>query len=415
MTTIIAPADVGVDATRWPDVAEVPPVSWRTPFGRLLIRRAERRLPLQLLDRPAAGDAGNGERIVCADPERLARRIARDGLIGFGESYMAGEWDSPDLAALMEALATHYDELVPRGSRWLRRWILPRIAGRDANTPSGSRRNIGHHYDLSNRLFALFLDETMTYSSALFAPGESRTASSLAVAQRRKVDRLLDQCRVGCGTRLLEIGTGWGELAMNAGRRGADVLTITLSQEQRELARSRVQAAGLADRVDVHLDDYRSIQGTFDAVVSVEMIEAVGADYWATYFRKIDDVLAPGGRVGIQAITKAHRQFRGERQTYSWINKYIFPGGQIPSVEAIDNVLRSDTRLRIVARRAFGLDYADTLAIWRERFNEAGDDLAALGFDEVFRRMWDFYLASSEAGFRSRRLDVEQIILRRAD
>jgi cyclopropane-fatty-acyl-phospholipid synthase len=202
---------------------------------------------------------------------------------------------------------------------------------------------------------------------------------------------------------------------MNAGRRGADVLTITLSQKQRELARSRVQAAGLADRVDVHLDDYRSVQGTFDAVVSVEMIEAVGADYWATYFRKIDDVLAPGGRVGIQAITKAHRQFRGECQTYSWITKYIFPGGQIPSVEAIDNVLRSDTRLRVVARRAFGLDYADTLAIWRQRFNEAGDDVAALGFDEVFRRMWDFYLACSEAGFRSRRLNVEQIILRRAD
>ena len=353
MTAVGAPVRPGIDATRWPDVAEVPPVSWRTPFARLLIRRVARRLPVRIVDRPATGDVGDGETIVCADPERLARRIARDGLIGFGESYMAGEWDSSDLAALMEVFATHYDELAPRGSRWLRRWVLPSIAGRNDNTPSGSRRNIGYHYDLSNRLFELFLDETMTYSSALFEPGEARSASSLAVAQRRKIDRLLDHCQVGPGTRLLEIGTGWGELAVRAGRRGADVVTITLSEQQRDVARSRVEAAELADRVDVRLDDYRSIRGTFDAVVSVEMIEAVGANYWTTYFRTIDDVLAPGGRVGIQAITKSHRQLIEERTTYSWINKYIFPGGQIPSIEAIEKVLRSDTRLQIVGRRSF--------------------------------------------------------------
>jgi cyclopropane-fatty-acyl-phospholipid synthase len=413
MTAIVDGLGEGIDATRWPDVANVPAASWRTPLARLLLQRAMRRLPIQFVDRPRAGHVGAAATIVSPDLEPLARRIARDGLIGFGESYMAGEWDSPNLAEVMGVFAEHYDELVPRGTHWLRRFVLPTSVGRDDNSPAGSRRNIGHHYDLSNRLFELFLDETMTYSSAMFVPGEPRTVTSLAVAQRRKIDRLLDRCAVSRGTRLLEIGSGWGELAMRAGRRGADVLTITLSEQQRDLARSRVQAAGLTDNVEVRLEDYRSVHGEFDAVVSVEMIEAVGADYWSTYFRRIDEVLAPSGRVGIQAILKPHRQLLEERPTYSWINKYIFPGGQVPSIEALEDVLRSETRLRIVERHAFGTDYADTLATWRDRFDAAADDIAALGFDNVFRRMWDFYLATSEAGFRSRRLDVEQLIIER--
>jgi cyclopropane-fatty-acyl-phospholipid synthase len=415
MTAIVDRLRGGIDATRWPDVADVPAASWRTPFARLLLRRAMRRLPILFVDRPRASIVGDAATIVCPDPERLARRIADDGLIGFGESYMAGEWDSPDLAEVMGMFAEHYGQLVPRGTHWLRHVVLPTIAGRDDNSPTGARRNIAHHYDLSNRLFELFLDETMTYSSALFTSGEPRTTSSLASAQRRKIDRLLDHCHVGRGTRLLEIGTGWGELAVRAGQRGADVVTITLSEQQAEVARSRVEAARLSSHVDVRLEDYRAVRGTFDAVVSVEMIEAVGAEYWSTYFRTIDAVLAPNGRVGIQTILKPHQQLLAERHTYSWINKYIFPGGQIPSIVAIENVLRADTRLRIVERRSFGADYADTLAIWRERFGAASDDVAALGFDEVFRRMWNFYLAMSEAGFRGGRLDVEQLILDRVD
>ncbi len=351
--------------------------------------------------------------IILVQPEHLVRRVANDGMIGFGEAYMAGDWDAPDLEAVLEVFAVNYDDLVPRGSAWLRRWVLPSAVGRDENSPTGARRNIAHHYDLSNALFRLFLDETMTYSSAMFEASERADRASLADAQRHKIDRILDSCRVGPGTRLLEIGSGWGELALRAGQRGATVLTITLSREQQVLARDRVGAAGLADRVDVRLADYRSLRGTYDAIVSVEMIEAVGAEYWTEYFRQIDRLLAPGGRAGIQTITKPHRRMLAERKTYSWINKYVFPGGVIPSIEAIADVLASSTELRIVERHAFGRSYADTLAIWRQRFDDNAKAVTDLGFDDVFRRMWRFYLACSEAGFRTGLLDVEQLVLRR--
>ena len=392
----------------------MPPASWRTPFAELLLRRAFRRLPLRVVE-PVRRPGGVDERavIVLVRPEHLVRRVAHDGMIGFGEAYMAGDWEAPDLASVLEVLALHYDDLVPRGSAWLRRWVLPSAAGRDENSPSGARRNIAHHYDLSNELFRLFLDETMTYSSAIFESAEWPGTASLADAQRRKFDRILDSCRVGPGSRLLEIGSGWGELAVRAGERGATVVTITLSVEQQALARDRVDAAGLADRVDVRLADYRSMSGTYDAIVSVEMIEAVGAEYWTEYFQQIDRLLVPGGRAGIQTITKPHRRMLAERKTYSWINKYVFPGGVIPSIEAIDDVLRSSTRLRIVDRHAFGRSYADTLAIWRQRFDDSAESVTDLGFDDVFRRMWRFYLACSEAGFRSGLLDVEQLVLRR--
>ena len=213
---------------------------------------------------------------------------------------------------------------------------------------------------------------------------------------------------------MLEIGSGWGELAIRAAARGAEVVTITLSQEQRELADARVRDAGLAGRVDVRLADYRGVDGSFDAIVSVEMIEAVGAEFWADYFGQLDTMLTTGGLVGIQTITKPHRRLLEERRTYSWINKYIFPGGLVPSIAAIEDTIAS-TRLRVVGRTAFGQSYADTLAIWRRRFDDAAEAVAALGFDDVFRRMWDFYLACSEAGFRSGLLDVEQLVLRRGD
>ena len=401
---VVAPGRSGIDTERWPDVAVVPPESWRTPFARALVRRALHRLPL-------TGDAV----MVCHNAELLARRVAANGMIGFGESYMAGEWDAPDLAAVLGVFASHFDELVPSWSRWLRRWVLPAANGRDLNTPGGARSNIAHHYDLSNDLFAAFLDETMTYSSAQFEPGERRDRANLATAQRRKIDRLLDECRVGSGTRLLEIGSGWGELAIRAAQRGAEVVTITLSQEQRELAVARVRAAGLDEGVDVRLVDYRDVDGSFDAIVSVEMIEAVGAEYWADYFGQLDTLLATGGLVGIQTITKPHHRMVEERRTYSWINKYIFPGGLVPSFEAIESTVGETTRLRVVDRIAFGQSYADTLAIWRQRFDDRASDVAALGFDDVFRRMWDFYLACSEAGFRAGLLDVEQLIMRRDD
>jgi len=286
-----------------------------------------------------------------------------------------------------------------------------------------ARRNIGRHYDLSNDLFALFLDETMTYSAALFDEGAAfdesaagapvASAGLLAAAQRRKIDRLLDLTGVGPGSRVLELGTGWGELAIRAAARGASVLTVTLSAEQRALAQRRIAQAGLADSVTVQLTDYRRVRGQFDAILSVEMIEAVGERYWPAYFTALDGLLAPGGRIGLQSIVMPHRRMMATRHTLTWILKYVFPGGLIPSVTSIERNLAARTSLRVVERRDFGSHYAETLRIWRERFCGGAGQLPELGFDEIFRRMWLLYLCYSEAGFRSGYLDVCQFLITR--
>jgi len=279
------------------------------------------------------------------------------------------------------------------------------------NTVEGARQNIHQHYDLSNELFKLFLDETMTYSSAVFFGEPAGAPEDLATAQRRKIDRLLDTTGVGEGTNVLEIGTGWGELALRAAARGANVTTLTISTEQAELARQRIAEAGLSDRVEVRLQDYREVDGTYDAVLSVEMIEAVGANHWNTYFETIDRVLAPGGRVGIQAILQDDYVVLATKDTYTWIRKYIFPGGQLASVAAIQRTLAARTSMRVAERYSFNRHYAETLHRWRVRFEEHADEVAALGFDETFRRMWSLYLAYSEAGFRTGYLDVQQLTL----
>jgi cyclopropane-fatty-acyl-phospholipid synthase len=235
----------------------------------------------------------------------------------------------------------------------------------------------------------------------------------LADAQRRKIDLLLDRAGVGPGCRVLEIGTGWGELALRAARRGANVVTITISSEQQALAVRRVAEAGLASQISVELRDYRDIDGEFDAICSVEMLEAVGERYWDAYFTALDQHLAPGGRVGLQTITMGHDRMLATRRTYTWIHKYIFPGGLLPSVTAIENSLTSSTRLRITARDDFGAHYAETLKIWRDRFCAHSGEVVQLGFDEVFRRMWSFYLSYSEAGFRAGYIGVSQLTLAR--
>ena len=227
----------------------------------------------------------------------------------------------------------------------------------------------------------------------------------------RKVDRLLDAVGVGVGTRLLEVGTGWGALAVRAARRGATVTTLTLSREQRALAQRRAAEAGVAERVDVQLRDYRDSEGTYDAIVSVEMVEAVGARFWPAYFTTLDRSLAPGGRVGIQAIVLAHDRMLATRYQYTWMHKYIFPGGALPSVRAIEDTLAAHTRLRVVDNVAFGASYARTLRCWRESFDANADAVEDLGFDPAFQRMWDFYLAYCEAGFGTGYLDVVQLVL----
>ncbi|MCV7177577.1 class I SAM-dependent methyltransferase [Mycolicibacterium sphagni] len=414
MTIESAPSSAGtVDDTRWASVARVP----RGPFAAVsaavadrLLRGAVAALPLRLCypDGSVVGAADPSlPSLILHQPDRLARRVGASGLIGFGESYMAGEWDCADLAGALTVLATGVAELVPRGLQWLRPILLSRQPQSARNSPEQARRNVAAHYDLSNAMFAEFLDETMTYSCALF---DHLPASSdhLADAQRRKIDRLLDTAKVGPGSRVLEIGTGWGELCVRAAARGATVRSVTLSAEQRHHALRRVAAAGLSDRVRIDLTDYRELEGRYDAVVSVEMVEAVGYALWPGYFRALDDFVVPGGRVAIQAITMPHDRMLASRNTHTWIQKYIFPGGLLPSTQAIVQITENQTRLRTVDMMSLRDHYAETLRLWRQRFNERRDALDTLGFDAVFARMWNLYLAYSEAGFRSGYLDVYQ-------
>jgi cyclopropane-fatty-acyl-phospholipid synthase len=399
-----------IDPERWPDVARVPNASLKAVVADRLFRRAAARLPVRVVYPDGTGIGAADPTLptmIVHRPDALVRRVARYGLIGFGESYMAGDWTSTDLAGVLIEFAKRLTELVPPGLQRLRPLAVVRSPRSQHNSRAQARRNIAEHYDLSNELFAEFLDETMTYSSALF---DTLPASrgDLADAQRRKIDRLLDAAHVGPGSRVLEIGTGWGELCLRAAARGARIRSITLSEEQQRLARQRVAAAGLSDRVVIELRDYRDVVGRYDAVLSVEMIEAVGYRFWPTYFETLDRLVASGGRVAIQAITMPHDRMLATRNTYTWMQKYIFPGGLLPSTEVVDAITGMRTRLRTVDQFSLRPHYAETLRLWRERFVERRDAVAALGFDDVFHRMWELYLAYSEAGFASGYLDVYQ-------
>jgi cyclopropane-fatty-acyl-phospholipid synthase len=356
-------------------------------------------------------------------PEEFFARLGRHHLIGFGEAYLTGAWDTErpeDLASFLTVLAAELPSLVPERLQALRGVVVKRPPRRERSSTKNSRDNIAHHYDLSNDLFELFLDPGLSYSSALFPEhllGGAARPEDLTAAQHAKIDRLLDQARVGAGSRVLEIGSGWGELAIRAAQRGATVRTITLSVAQKALADERIAAAGVSDRALVELCDYRDVgRGgeRYDAVVSVEMIEAVGWQYWQTYFETIDEVLAPGGSVAIQAITMPHDRMLATRNTYTWINKYIFPGGFLPSVQVIDELTRDHTGLRLVDRRSMGEHYAETLRLWDEAFRTASERVLSLGFDETFLRMWHFYLDYSRAGFASGYIDVNQLTFRRS-
>jgi cyclopropane-fatty-acyl-phospholipid synthase len=385
-----------------------PPSPFRAWVAERLFRYAAKDLPVTVSfpDGSVVGLGGPEFRVV--RPSAFFRRLGTQANIGFGEAYMAGDWTSPDPAAVLTPFAARMATLVPAPLQGFRRWVDARRPSTELNTPDGARENIHRHYDLSNELFETFLDESMTYSAAWFEPGDD-----LPAAQLRKIDGVLDYAGVAAGSRVLEIGTGWGALAIRAAQRGATVTSLTISVEQRKLAEDRVAAAGLTDRVTVELLDYRAATGTYDAVVSVEMIEAVGEEFWPEYFRTLARVLAPGGRIGLQAITMPHDRLLATRHSHNWIQKYVFPGGLLPSVPVIEQHA-ARVGLSIVRRRSLGLDYARTLELWRTRFVGARDRVAALGFDEVFERLWEFYLSYSEAGFRSRYLDVWQFGLRSA-
>ncbi len=440
----VRPAGQIAGAVRWPALATVPGGRLRGRVAGAIVRHAVRDLPLRMClpDGTTLGAGGPADpELTLHRPEAFYQRIGASGLIGFGESYQAGDWDADDLAGLLGVFAANVATLVPTSLQRLRRLHVPRRPRTENETADEARDNIAQHYDLSNEMFELFLDPTMTYSAALFdtpapapalgqgasAAGAARLAGALLrpdmndggagldllrQAQERKIDRLLDLTNVGPGTRLLEIGSGWGELARRAARRGAKVRTITLSERQLAYTRQQAELAGLADAVEAELRDYRDVEGQYDAVLSVEMIEAVGREHWPTYFASLSRLLAPGGRVGLQAITMPHDRMLATARTQTWIVKYIFPGGLIPSMTAIrQNAARVGLQIR--DDLSFGAHYARTLALWGERLVANASRLGTLGFDETFRRTWRLYLAYSEAGFASGYLDVHQLVLSR--
>ncbi len=396
---------------------EAPGYDLRARVTRQVLRRVLAKVPVtvRLSDGSVYG-AGGPPTLEVVEHRPFLARLGRSPLIGLGESYMAGEWRAAvgtDLADALAPFAERLTDLVPPVFYRLRHAVLPRGLNPE-NTRSGARRNIERHYDLSNDMFAAFLDPSMSYSSALFETFHpAPTTTDLEAAQLRKVDAVLDAAGVHEGSRVLEIGTGWGTLAVRAAQRGATVTTITLSSEQAALARQRVDAAGVSDRVEIAVRDYRDQTGEFDAVVSVEMVEAVGERYWPTYFSAIDSLLAPGGKAAIQAILLEHDRYLATRDSYTWIHKYIFPGGLLPSQRAVEEVLAGHTDLEVTRTLSLGQHYAHTLRLWREQFLASWPDVARLGFGATFRRMWEFYLAYCEAGFRTGYLEVAQLTLER--
>jgi cyclopropane-fatty-acyl-phospholipid synthase len=373
----------------------------------MLFAAVVRSLPIKVM-LPNGGRMGaggpNAPALWLLRPADFFHRLGVDGTIGLGEAYMVGDWTTDALVEVLTPFAERIADLVPRPLRTLRGLAGHRKPTREHNTIAGAKDNIHRHYDLSNDLFTKFLDDTMTYSCAWFAPG----TDDLTAAQERKVDAILDYAGVRAGSRVLEIGSGWGTLAIRAALRGADITSLTISGEQKTLADQRIEAAGVADRARVVLRDYREETGRYDAVVSVEMIEAVGHQYWPAYFGAVDRMLVPGGRFALQAITMPHAQLLATRQSQGWPHKYIFPGGELLSTTEIDRQV-ARTGMRITERQSLGAHYARTLRQWRERFLHRWPDITALGFDDTFRRMWEFYLAYFESGFRAEYLDVWQL------
>ena len=339
---------------------------------------------------------------------RALRRFFSGGTVGVGEAFMDGDWESPDLPNVIELAARN----LPRKPMTFRSLSPWRIGDRvrhllRPNTRGGSRQNIAAHYDLGNDFYALWLDLGMTYSSAVFADD----ANDLEKAQTEKNRRLLDLAKVKPGDRVLEIGCGWGGFAIQAAReRGAFVTGVTVSRAQFDEARRRIQVAGLSERIDIRLCDYRDLDGLWDHAVSIEMIEAVGKKYWDKYFNRVAASVKMGGTFALQAIVIDHDRFDDYCKSADFIQKHIFPGGALLSPKVLRDRAAS-AGFEWKTSSGYGLDYAETLTHWRRRFENAKEQVSALGFDERFRRCWSFYLAYCEGGFRAGNIDVLQVEL----
>ena len=343
---------------------------------------------------------------------RFFRALALGGSLGAGESYIDGHWDCDDLVAFIRIFARDMD-LTDSLDYGLARIVEPLRRIRHAlrrNTRSGSRRNIGEHYDLGNDFFELFLDPTLAYSCAVFETADA----SLEAASCAKFDRLCRKLDLRPSDHLLEIGTGWGGFALHAAARyGCRVTTTTISQRQHELATRRVREAGLADRVTVLLRDYRDLDGQYDKLVSIEMIEAVGHEYLPAFFGKCAALLTPGGAAAIQAITVPDHRYESYRRGVDFIRRHVFPGSCVPSLAALLVAAAKSSDLRLVHAEEIGRHYATTLRLWRERFLARADAVRSLGFTPRFIRMWEYYLASCEGAYHERYLGNAQLILHR--
>jgi cyclopropane-fatty-acyl-phospholipid synthase len=363
--------------------------------------------------RSFGGESGGASAFMQIRSASFYARCVRDGEIGLGESYMLGEWDTPDITAVIRLFIANRHKLengdlrIARVGRMLNRarhLLRP-------NTRRGSRKNIAAHYDLSNDFFKLWLDPSMMYSAAVF---ETAT-QSLEDAQRNKIRRLIDAARIGPDHHVLEIGSGWGGFAIEAVRRtGCRVTSITISQRQLEEARARAAAAGLSDRIEFKLCDYRDVEGLYDRIVSIEMLEAVGRRYLGAFFQTVDRALRPDGIAAIQVITIPDQRYKGYSRSTDWIQKHIFPGGHLPSLGALVAAMTQHSSLHVESVENIGPHYALTLRRWRENFDDALPRVRALGYDDIFIRKWRYYLCYCEAAFATRALDNLHLVLTRA-
>ena len=337
----------------------------------------------------------------------FATRLLNGGDIGIAEAYLNGDWDTPDLTQFLYVFCVNHELIKAMlGNKPAMRFIQMVQHWFNRNTRRQARRNIYAHYDIGNAFYSAWLDSSMTYSSALF---EDDTAD-LTAAQNNKYRRLAEAIDLRPGQKLLEIGCGWGGFAEFVAKTfGANVVGLTISREQRDFAQKRIHEAGLADKVEIRLQDYRDERDQYDRIASIEMIEAVGEQFWPKYFSQLRDRLLPGGLAGIQAITIQDSMFQSYRREVDFIQRYVFPGGMLPSPQVLKQ-LGESFGVPVIRERIFGQDYAKTLATWRNNFRTAWPSLKPLGFDERFRRLWEYYLAYCEAGFLSGNIDVRQVV-----
>jgi cyclopropane-fatty-acyl-phospholipid synthase len=371
------------------------------PKGSLIIRTPEGRI-LKVGGRAPGPDAE-----VHLHNWNLPKRAFSEATIGVAESYIDGDWSSPDVTTFLELFLVNEDmgNRMAGGASWLltafnriRHWL-------NENSKSGSKRNISAHYDLGNKFYDEWLDPSMTYSSALFAEG----ANDLESAQAAKYRALLIDLGAKKGDHILEIGCGWGGFAQFAAKEfGCKVTGLTISQEQFDYATERMKKTGVSGLVDIKFQDYRDENGRYDHIASIEMFEAVGEKYWASYYEMVKRCLKPGGRAGIQVITINPTAFETYRKNPDFIQRYVFPGGMLPTPQHL-NDLGATQELPLISTRIFGQDYARTLSDWRLRFWDAWPRVAKLGFDDRFKKLWEFYLYYCEAGFRSEYIDVRQV------